>query len=211
PELLVSVHILPPQSPSMRVKISEWLKRLVFEKTLRVVLLTQNLLEVKDQDQWLRLDSPQYSVRSKPARPHTKRPSDRKANSRQEPTIVGPAVCSSFWRQIEPLFSFPSDTNICYLKKHGSIQSVVPTTKPNVDSFGDILLCQRLLFALIPEEGEDNENNETESNGYESTFKDEKHIKSNGFMEFSRVHNDHVCSILDYQTMSMDNRLHMEI
>nr|GEV17492.1 monocopper oxidase-like protein SKS1 [Tanacetum cinerariifolium] len=32
-----------------------------------------------------------FSVCSKPARPHTRRPSDRKANSRQEPTIVGMA------------------------------------------------------------------------------------------------------------------------
>nr|GFC07346.1 hypothetical protein [Tanacetum cinerariifolium] len=48
----------------------------------------------------------------------------------------------------------------------GSIQSVVPTTKSDVDSSGDILLCRRLLLDLIPEEGEDNENNETESNGY---------------------------------------------
>nr|GEY54307.1 hypothetical protein [Tanacetum cinerariifolium] len=165
------------------------------------------------------------SGRSKPARPHTRRPSYHKANSRQEPTIVGPTVCSLFRRQIEPLFSFPSDTDICYLKQHGSIQSVVPTTKPNFDSFRDILLCQRILSALILEKGEDNENDDTESNGYGSTFEDETSLKSNGFMEFRGVgpfygygknsargfHNEPVCSISDYQTMSMDNKLLMEI
>nr|GEZ92725.1 hypothetical protein [Tanacetum cinerariifolium] len=48
----------------------------------------------------------------------------------------------------------------------GSIQSVVPTTKPDVDSSGDIRICQRLLSALIPEDGDDNENDDTESNGF---------------------------------------------
>nr|GEW35598.1 hypothetical protein [Tanacetum cinerariifolium] len=162
-----------------------------------------------------------FNVRSKPARPHTRRPSYRKTNSRHEPTIVGPAVCSPFWRQIEPLFSFPSDTDICYLKQH----SVVPTTKHVLDSSRDILLCLRILSALISEEGEDNENDDIESNGYGSTFEDETSLKSNGFMEFSGVgpfysygknstrgfHNEPVCSVLDYQTMSMDNKLLMEI
>ncbi|GKC99837.1 hypothetical protein Tco_1170112 [Tanacetum coccineum] len=124
------------------------------------------------------------SVRSKPARPHTRRPSDR-----------------------------------------NSIQSVVPTTKPDVDSAGDIPLSQTLLSALIPEEGDDNENDGTESNGYGSAFEDETYIKSNGFMEFSGVgnfygygkkpargfHNEPVCSVLDYHTMSMDNRLLLEL
>ncbi|GJR75747.1 hypothetical protein Tco_0088112 [Tanacetum coccineum] len=104
-----------------------------------------------------------------------------------------------FWRQIEPLFSFPSYTDICYLK--------------------------RLLSGLIPEEGDNNENDDTESNGYGSTFEDETDIKSNGFMEFSgvgpfygygktsarRFHKEPVCSVSDYQTMSKDNRLLMEI
>nr|GEX34295.1 hypothetical protein [Tanacetum cinerariifolium] len=49
------------------------------------------------------------------------------------------------------------------------------------------------------EEGEDNENDDIESNGYGSTFEDETSLKSNGFMEFN------------YQTMSMDNKLLMEI
>ncbi|GJR04868.1 hypothetical protein Tco_0527852 [Tanacetum coccineum] len=169
----------------------------------------------------LSLDKP----KSKPARPHTRKPSDRKANSRQEPISVGPAVNSPFWRQIEPLFSFPSVTDISYLKQQGSIKSVVPTTKPDVDSSGDIPLCERLLSALIPEEGDDNENDDTESNGYGSTFEDETDIKSNGFMEFSGVgpfygygkksargfHKEPVCSVSDYQTMSMDNKLLMEI
>nr|GEX21771.1 hypothetical protein [Tanacetum cinerariifolium] len=108
------------------------------------------------------LDKPK-SGRSKPARPHTRRPSYRKANSRQESTIVGPAVCSLFWRQIEPLFSFPSGTDICYLKQH------------------------RILSALISEKGKHNENDDTESNGYGSTFEDETSLKSNGFMEFRGV------------------------
>ncbi|GKD56263.1 hypothetical protein Tco_1289650 [Tanacetum coccineum] len=135
------------------------------------------------------------------------------------------SVNSPFWRQIEPLFSFPSDTDICYLKQQGSIQSVVPTTKPDVDSAGDIPLSQTLLSALIPEEGDDNENDGTESNGYGSAFEDETYIKSNGFMEFSGVgnfygygkkpahgfHNEPVCSVSDYHTMSMDNRLLLEL
>nr|GEX34296.1 hypothetical protein [Tanacetum cinerariifolium] len=107
----------------------------------------------------------------------------------------------------------------------GSIQSVVPTTKPNLDSFGDILLCQRILSALISEKGKDNENDDTESNGYGSTFEDKTSLKSNGFMEFRGVgpfygygknsgrgfHIEPVCSVSDYQTMSMDNKLLMEI
>nr|GEY54308.1 hypothetical protein [Tanacetum cinerariifolium] len=61
----------------------------------------------------------------------------------------------------------------------GIIQSVVPTTKHVLDSSRDILLCLRILSALILEEGEDNENDDIESN--------------------------------DYQTMSMDNKLLIEI
>nr|GEV85691.1 hypothetical protein [Tanacetum cinerariifolium] len=129
------------------------------------------------------------SVRNKPARPHTRRRSDRKTNLRQESTIV------------VLMFAGPA----------GSIQSVMPTTKHNVDSFGDILLCQRLLLDLIPKEGKDNENNDTDSNGCGSTFEDETDIESNGFIKFSGVHNEPVCSVSDYQTMSMDNRIRMEI
>ncbi|PWA69821.1 hypothetical protein CTI12_AA281010 [Artemisia annua] len=165
------------------------------------------------------------SVHSKPARPHSRRLSDRKANSRQKPTSVDPAVYSPFWNQIEPLFSLPSDTDISYLQQQGSIESVVPTTKPDVDSSGDIPLCQRLLVAFIPEDGDDNENDDTESNGYGSTSEDETDIKSNGFMEFSgldpfngygkksprRSHNELVCSVSDYHTMSMDSRILLEL
>ncbi|GJS58534.1 hypothetical protein Tco_0653318 [Tanacetum coccineum] len=172
----------------------------------------------------LSLDKPK-SVRSKPARPHTRRPSDRNSNSRPKPSSVGPAVHSPFWNQIEPHFSFPSDTDISYLKQQGSMHSVVPTTKPDVDSSGDIPLCQRLLSALMTEEGDDNENDDTESNGYGSTFENETDIKSNGFMEFSgvgpfygygkksarRFHKEPVCSVSDYQTMSMDNKLLLEL
>nr|GEW44932.1 hypothetical protein [Tanacetum cinerariifolium] len=64
---------------------------------------------------------------------------------------------------------------------------VVPTTKHVLDSSRDILLCLRILSALISEEGKDNENDDTESNGYGSTFEDETSLKSNGFMEFSGV------------------------
>nr|GEV55068.1 hypothetical protein [Tanacetum cinerariifolium] len=67
------------------------------------------------------------------------------------------------------------------------------------------------VIDLIPEEGKDNVNNDTESKGYGSTFKDETDIKSNGFIEFSGVHNEPVSSISDYQIMSMDNRILMEI
>nr|GEU97673.1 retrovirus-related Pol polyprotein from transposon TNT 1-94 [Tanacetum cinerariifolium] len=69
----------------------------------------------------------------------------------------------------------------------GSIRSVMPTTNPDVDSYGDIPLCQRLLLALILEKSNDNGNHDTESNGYGSPFEDETDIKSNGFMEFSDV------------------------
>ncbi|GKC10795.1 hypothetical protein Tco_1007577, partial [Tanacetum coccineum] len=104
-----------------------------------------------------------------------------------------PAVHSPFWNQIEPHFSFPSDTDISYLKQQGSMHSVLPTTKPDVDSSGDIPLCQRLLSALITEEGDDNENDDTESNGYASAFEDETD------------------GVSDYHTMSMDNRLLLEL
>ncbi|GJZ01741.1 hypothetical protein Tco_0519702 [Tanacetum coccineum] len=97
----------------------------------------------------------------------------------------GPAVHSPFWNQIEPHFSFPSDTDISYLKEQGSMHSVLPTTKPDVDSYGDIPLCQRLLSALITEEGDDNENDDTESNRYASAFEDETD------------------GVSDYHTMSM--------
>nr|GEX54021.1 hypothetical protein [Tanacetum cinerariifolium] len=119
----------------------------------------------------LSLDKPK-SVRSKRARPHTRRSSDRKANSRQEPTS-------------------------------GSIQSVVPTTKRDVDSFGDIQLCQRLLSALIPKDGDDNENDDTESNGFIELCYGKESAR-----EF---HNESVCRVSDYQTMSMDKKLLMEI
>ncbi|GJX45077.1 hypothetical protein Tco_0261753 [Tanacetum coccineum] len=102
----------------------------------------------------LSLDKPK-SVRSKPPRPHTRRPSDRNSNSRPKPSSVGPAVHSPFWNQIEPHFSFPSDTDISYLKEQGSMHSVLPTTKPDVDSSGDIPLCQRLLSALIQKKPND--------------------------------------------------------
>ncbi|GKD68116.1 hypothetical protein Tco_1322206, partial [Tanacetum coccineum] len=73
--------------------------------------------------------------------------------------------------------------------------------------------------------GDDNQNDDTESNGYGSAFEDERDIKSNGFMEFSGVghfygygkkpargfHNEPVCSVSDYHTMSMDNRLLLEL
>nr|GEY68345.1 hypothetical protein [Tanacetum cinerariifolium] len=49
------------------------------------------------------------------------------------------------------------------------------------------MLYQRILSALISKEGEDNENDDIESNGYGSTFEDETSLKSNGFMEFSGV------------------------
>ncbi|GJY52292.1 hypothetical protein Tco_0443139, partial [Tanacetum coccineum] len=140
----------------------------------------------------LSLDKPK-SVRSKPARPHTRRPSDRNSNSRPKPSSVGPAVHSPFWNQIEPHFSFPSDTDISYLKQQGSMHSVVPTTKPDVDRSGYIPLCQRLLSALMTEEGDDNENDDTESNGYASAFEDETD------------------GVSDYHTMSMDNRLLLEL
>ncbi|GJR56316.1 hypothetical protein Tco_1406837 [Tanacetum coccineum] len=117
---------------------------------------------------------------------------------------------------IEPHFSFPSDTDISYLKQQVILLFF---------NAGDIPLSQTLLSALIPEEGDDNENDGTESNGYGSAFEDETYIKSNGFMEFSGVgnfygygkkpargfHNEPVCSVSDYHTMSMDNRLLLEL
>nr|GEY17778.1 hypothetical protein [Tanacetum cinerariifolium] len=73
---------------------------------------------------------------------------------------------------------------------------------PSLDSgtengSGFMKRVSRLLSDLIPKEGKDNENNDTESNGYGSTFEDETDIKSNGFIEFSGVLNEPVCSILD--------------
>ncbi|GJT99091.1 zinc finger, CCHC-type containing protein [Tanacetum coccineum] len=133
----------------------------------------------------LSLDKPK-SVRT---RPHTRRPSDRNSNSRPKPS----SVLLPFWNQIEPHFSFPSDTDISYLKQQGSMHSVVPTTKPDVDRSGYIPLCQRLLSALMTEEGDDNENDDTESNGYASAFEDETD------------------GVSDYHTMSMDNRLLLEL
>nr|XP_043620428.1 uncharacterized protein LOC122592297 isoform X2 [Erigeron canadensis] len=145
---------------------------------------------------------------SKSGRPPTRKLSDRRAYTRQKHTtintaadflvgsddghkellaaanaVINPshALSSLFWRQMEPLFGFVSDSEISYLKQQGSTQSVVNKTNPvnlDDDSFGtlpngteskiiepssesfapgttrpgEIPLCQRLLAALISEE-----------------------------------------------------------
>ncbi|KAL6974570.1 hypothetical protein U1Q18_028754 [Sarracenia purpurea var. burkii] len=155
---------------------------------------------------------------SKAGRPPTRKLSDRKAYTRQKHTTISTSAdflvgsddgheellaaaaavishvhcfSSSFWRQMEPYFSFISDVDIAYLKQQGSLGSTAPTPIPvplDVDNFStapngfglieptreinetkhvelmsdpfvpatgskEIPLCQRLIAALISEEG----------------------------------------------------------
>ncbi|KAJ9548103.1 hypothetical protein OSB04_020646 [Centaurea solstitialis] len=99
--------------------------------------------------------------------------------------VINPnhALSSPFWRQMEPLFRFVSDMDMSFLKQQvtGSIQSTVITKNPALNSSGtlpngtdsrsiepspehfapgtaspgEIPLCQRLLAALISEDGND--------------------------------------------------------
>ncbi|KAL8208457.1 hypothetical protein R6Q57_007869 [Mikania cordata] len=109
------------------------------------------------------------------------------------------ALSTPFWRQMEPLFGFVSDLDMSYLKQQAITHSNVNTTNPvhqdndtsgtlpngsenrSIEHFatetvgpGEIPLCQRLLAALISEEG-NNElpfigNNKHKFNVYGSAF-----------------------------------------
>ncbi|GJW39319.1 RNA-directed DNA polymerase, eukaryota [Tanacetum coccineum] len=144
--------------------ITQWADRRP-QKISRTARRTNIVPVVPSNDDIPSLDS------AKPLDQQHKRPSDRNTKSPQN------LHC---WYS---LMSRPA----------GSMHSVLPTTKPDVDSSGDIPLCQRLLSALITEEGDDNENDDTESNGYASAFEDETD------------------GVSDYHTMSMDNRLLLEL
>ncbi|KVI12220.1 hypothetical protein Ccrd_009354 [Cynara cardunculus var. scolymus] len=124
------------------------------------------------------------------------------------------ALSSPFWRQMEPLFRFVSDMDMSYLKQQGSIQSTITTNNPvhlRLDSSGtlpngtdsrsiepsperfapetaspgEIPLCQRLLAALISEEGNDelplSGSDAHKFNVYGSGFEFETDVESNAF------------------------------
>ncbi|XP_060961109.1 uncharacterized protein LOC133031642 isoform X1 [Cannabis sativa] len=90
---------------------------------------------------------------SKPGRPPTRKPSERKTYTRQKNTVnvaadflvgsddgqeellaaanaavnPGRACSSPFWKQMEPFFGFISDADITYLKQQGNIESTAQT------------------------------------------------------------------------------------
>ncbi|KAH7519238.1 hypothetical protein FEM48_Zijuj08G0014700 [Ziziphus jujuba var. spinosa] len=91
---------------------------------------------------------------SKTGRPPTRKPSDRKAYTRQKHTAINASAdflvgsddgheelvaaakavvnaahsfSSPFWRQMEPFFGFISDSDIAYLKQQGNLESAVLT------------------------------------------------------------------------------------
>nr|GFA55102.1 hypothetical protein [Tanacetum cinerariifolium] len=251
PELLASVHILPPQSPSRGEKILEWIG--VREEYTAGALTNAKLVQGPRSGPMVAarfciVQAPTSNDRELPnttrkngdllvtnhkrtlstcssSSPVTQRADRRpqKISRSVRRTNIVPVVPSN--DDITSLDSGTENGSGFVKQVLGSIQSVVPTPKPDLDSSRDIMLYQRILSALISKEGKDNENDDTESNGYGSTFEDETSLKSNGFMEFSGVgpfygygkntargfHNEPMCSVSDYQTMSMDNRLLMEI
>ncbi|KAK9049893.1 hypothetical protein SSX86_031138 [Deinandra increscens subsp. villosa] len=121
------------------------------------------------------------------------------------------ALSSPFWRQMESLFGFLSDVDMSYLKEEGITRSNINTINPvHQDNYssgklpngtenrriepspehfstgtagpGEISLCQRLLSALISEEGNDelpfNGNNDHKFNVYGSSFEFETDVES---------------------------------
>ncbi|KAL7590691.1 hypothetical protein Lser_V15G38842 [Lactuca serriola] len=129
--------------------------------------------------------------------------------------VINPnlALSSPFWRQMEPLFGFVSDVDMLYLKQQGSIQAAVidsggalsnGTESRSPEHFASpgemqIPLCQRLLAALISEEGNIDEHN-YHVYGSGSGFEFETDMESNHRSTFSghghRI-NNHVMSIPD--------------
>ncbi|KAI3694420.1 hypothetical protein L1987_77385 [Smallanthus sonchifolius] len=122
------------------------------------------------------------------------------------------ALSSPLWRQMEQLFGFVSDVDMSYLKQQGITQSNINTIdpvqqdndgsgtlsngtenrsiEPSPEHFAtgtvgleEIPLCQRLLAALISEEGNDefpfNGNNDHKFNVYGPSFEFETDVESN--------------------------------
>ncbi|KAD5317420.1 hypothetical protein R6Q59_032759 [Mikania micrantha] len=117
------------------------------------------------------------------------------------------ALSTPFWRQMEPLFGFVSDLDMSYLKQQAITHPNINTTNPvhqdndtsgtlpngtenrSIEHFatetvgpGEIPLCQRLLAALISEEGNNelpfNGNNKHKFNVYGSAFEFETEEES---------------------------------
>ncbi|XP_076918789.1 uncharacterized protein LOC143579335 isoform X2 [Bidens hawaiensis] len=97
------------------------------------------------------------------------------------------ALSNPFWRQMEPLFGFISDVDMSYIKQQGITQSIMKTLNPGQQdnetaSLEGIPLCQRLLAALISEEGNEellfSGNNDHCINVYGSSFEFETHVES---------------------------------
>ncbi|KAK9055590.1 hypothetical protein SSX86_026674 [Deinandra increscens subsp. villosa] len=139
--------------------------------------------------------------------------------------VINPnhALSSPFWRQMEPLFGFVSDADMSNLKQQGSTQSNFSTKNPvhqDIDSSGTLInraesrsnepsprhfesgtgpgeipLCQRLLAALISEEGNDelpfSGNNDHNFNVYGSAFEFETDVGSNAFNHRSLQNYEH--------------------
>ncbi|KAI3801210.1 hypothetical protein L1987_29314 [Smallanthus sonchifolius] len=132
-------------------------------------------------------------------------------------SVINPSTVP-FWKQMEPLFGFVSDLDMSYLKQQGSTQSNINTKNPvhqDIDSSvtlingaesisiepspghfasgtmgpGEIPLCQRLLSALISEEGNDelpfSGNDDHSFNAYGSAFEFETDVESNAFNQRS--------------------------
>lgn len=129
--------------------------------------------------------------------------------------VINPnrALSSQFWRQMEPLFGFVSDVDMSYLKQQGSIQAAVidgsgtllnGTESRSPEHFASpgevqIPLCQRLLAALITEDGNSDEHNYI--NVYGSGFEFETDVESSPFNHRSTFGgqrmNNHIMSIPD--------------
>ncbi|KAF5802491.1 hypothetical protein HanXRQr2_Chr06g0260111 [Helianthus annuus] len=114
------------------------------------------------------------------------------------------ALSSPFWRQMEPLFGFVSDVDMSCLKQQGITHSNINTINPvHQDNYSSgtlpngtenrsieptvgpegIPLCQRLLSALIFEEGNDglpfSGNTDNKFNVYRSSFEFETDVEPN--------------------------------
>lgn len=121
--------------------------------------------------------------------------------------VINPshALSSPLWWQMEPLFGFVSDVDMSYLKQQGSTH--IKPSLIDVDSSGtlangtenirvepspkhfapgnaipvEIPLCQRLLAALISEEGNDELSDDHNYDVYGSAFEFVTDVESNAF------------------------------
>ncbi|KAL8191826.1 hypothetical protein R6Q57_028557 [Mikania cordata] len=137
-------------------------------------------------------------------------------------TVINPnfALSSPFWRQMEPHFGFVSDVDMSFLMQEESAlfninatnsvhQGIYSSGSNGADSRstesspghfasgttgpGEIPLCQRILAALISEEGNDefSGNNDHNLNIYGSAFEFDTDVESNAFSHRSLQNYEH--------------------